>query len=150
MMKPLPLYLFLCVLIAAACHKGNTMHRPPTLYGQWKWVETDWTFGIGTGIIRPGDSTVVLQLNSNASYSLLFNGKTAVSDSDAFVYNPNCQAPVCDTFMTFYAPQPDPNTSQFSVEGGYVVHIRYDTLSLATDALNPAGASSTLKFTPYP
>jgi hypothetical protein len=150
MMRPLPLYLFLCLLTAAACHKGNTAHRPPTLYGQWRWVESDWTFGPGGGVVHPGDSTVLLQLNSNNSYSVLINGQTAVSDTDTFVYNPNCQEPVCDTFMIFYGPQSNAGFNQFSIWGGYELHIRYDTLSLAANSLNPAGASTTLKFIAYP
>ncbi len=152
-MKPLPLYLFLCFLTAADCHKGNATHRPPNLYGQWRWVETDWTFGAGSGVVHPAlfDSTVLLQLNSNDSYSVLINGKTTVSDTDIFVYNPDCTEPVCDTFMTFYGPQSYGNVNQFAVLGVYVLHIRYDTLIMnSDDPPNPGGTSTTLKFIAYP
>ena len=94
---------------------------------------------------------MLLQLNSNDSYSVLINGKTTVSDTDIFVYNANCQGPVCDSGMTFYGPQSYGNFDQFAVLGVYVLHIRHDSLIMnSDDPPNPGGTSTTLKFIAYP
>lgn len=149
-MRPLTLYLFLCLLaVTAACHKTNS-HRLPTLYGQWKWVETDWVFGAGSGIVHPGDSTVLLQLDSNSNnFSILINGKSRFANT--YQINIDCPAGGCDTTVTFNGQDPSSSFNDFAVSGKYLLNFSHDTLILPSDGpINYAPSFYTLKFVAYP
>jgi len=135
-------------LVSGECSKQAPIHRSPTLYGQWKWVELDWTFGPGTGITYPGpDSTVILQLDSS-TYSILVNGQirqtgACLLSTSAFGGNTDSTLDVSDPGNYSFA-------RGWVISGNQQLLIQNDILSLTQYSLNPAGTATVFKFTPYP
>ena len=146
----LQLYLFLCLAVLAGlsgCHKSTA--NVDGLYGRWLWVKTDWTFTVSSGTAYPPAlTTVILQLNSNGTFSITKNGAT-VADS-AYQVNKNCPNGICDTLLTFQN-QYAQNGAQgyYWVVGNYLASFHDNMLILAFDGpFTPAGASSIQYFVP--
>jgi hypothetical protein len=75
-MKPYLLVALFVSVLVTACHKksetplidGRGWH-PLNGPGGWKWVEEDWMFLQGAGVIRP-DSATVLYLSPDKSFTV--------------------------------------------------------------------------------
>jgi|HubBroStandDraft_1064217.scaffolds.fasta_scaffold226544_1 hypothetical protein len=149
-MKLWPLYLCFFVSLIAACHKSNSARRVPGLYGQWRWVGTQWFFGPGGGFLYPGiASTTLLLLDSNSTYSILLNNKPQVTDT--FRFSSNCPAVDCDSALTFaYSTQSSSSDADLPLKGSYLLSIHDDTLYLSQSQANPAGTAQIYSFLPYP
>jgi hypothetical protein len=147
MKKTLPL-LFICCLIAAACHKNNST-KIDGLYGQWRWVRTDYTFLQTSGTAYPPAlSNTVLQLNDNFTFSITQDGKQ-LADS-TYGLNVTCPNGQCDTIATFQNAYSE-NAAQgyYWLLGNYQVSLRNDSLVLTfAGPWNPGGGGSTQWFVP--
>lgn len=149
MKTPLPLYLFLFLAGLpglTGCHKSNA--HIDGLNGQWLWVRTDWTFTVNSGTAYPPPlTTVVLQLNTNGTFSITKNGTKEASST--YELNTSCPNGNCDTVATFQN-QYAQNATQgyYWTVGNYVVTLHNNTLVLTFDGpYTPAGASSVQYFT---
>jgi hypothetical protein len=153
-MKPFPLTLLVALLATAACHKtSTTAHRPPTLYGQWKYVMLSTKLGLDVTTTYPGhDSTILLQLDSTGAYVLTVNGTVYLTDT--FSLSVNClPAPPCDSMFFLHAPPV--NGTQYPI---FPIGKPLEQLSIANDTMclswdsgdGPAGPTITSKFVPYP
>jgi hypothetical protein len=148
--KSLLLFLLSLLLVSGECSKQANTHRPPILYGQWKWVELDWSFGPGTGIIYPGqDSTFILTFDSSGStYSIQVNGRT--TSTGTYLPDIALSGNSADSTLDFI------NSSDYSFAGAWAINgsqrllIQNDTLSLTQVGSNPGGTASVFKFIPYP
>lgn len=148
MKKPLPLYLFLCLTafsVLSACHKSNA--HIDGLYGQWKWVRTDWTQGPAKGTAYPPAlSKTVLRLNTNGTFSITQNGSTLAANT--YSISTGCPNGNCDTIAAFknqYAK--DATQGYYWVVGNYILSLQSDTLVLTYDGpWNPGGGTSTQYF----
>ena len=126
-------------------------HRPPTLIGQWRWVRLDFIFTISDHVYAPGgDSTVILQLNSDSTYAILVNGKTGYSNS--FGLTTYAYPAGIDTQLTINNPVSYSffSNNSFPLSGGQELLISQDTLRLTQYSGNPAGTGTIFSFIPYP
>ena len=146
-MKLVSVILLLSAFTIMACHKTN--HRVNGIYGQWKWVQTNWTFATSSGTTYPGpDTTYVLQLNADSTFSIQLNGK--VRTAEELQLKINCQSGICDSTLLFNVPSP-PYVDAYFVSGTCFASIRHDTLTLLnTGSQTPAGSSTEYLFIPYP
>jgi hypothetical protein len=140
-MRPLTFLLILTGLFTAGCHKSGS---PPSLSGPWKWVESDWILGTGSGKAYPGaDTTIILDFLPNHRYQVLLNGKVVSSDSYVLNYGG-------DSSVTFDGLLTSSSEAEFGLGGSYLysTFAPSDTVTLVTNPplATPAGASTTMKF----
>jgi len=151
-MSRLSLCLALLLMISASCHKTSSVaHRPPTLIGQWKWVQLGTIFTLFYQVIAQGrDSTVILTLNPDSSYSILVNGKTGYSNT--FGLNFFTSGAVIDSSLTINNPVAYSfiANKDIPLSGGQIMTISQDTMTLTQFSGNPAGTATVFKFIPYP
>jgi hypothetical protein len=146
--KSILLFLLSLLLVSGECSKQAPAHRPPTLYGQWKWVELDWSVGPGGGIIRPPSaSTVILQIDSS-TYSILVNGQTG--QTGACLLSTAAVAGNTDSTLDFSNPGNYSFAGGWAINGDQQLLIQNDTLSLTQIGSNPGGTASVFQFIPYP
>lgn len=142
---PFALTLSLTVLLTGllACHKNNT-HTNLGIYGQWKWVRTDWTFSVSSNTVYADPLiATTLDINKNGTFIIAQNGRQ-LADSTYSSAQP-CVNNTCDTLLTFHNTYSE-NASQnyYWLAGDYVATLRHDTLVLTFAGLfTPAGSGST-------
>jgi hypothetical protein len=145
---------FFCFLVIAcvtcSCHKTETAapvaHRPPDLIGAWQWVETYWAFQTRSGTTYPGkDSTVILTLAADSSYTIAVNGGTSVANT--WQLDTMMTASRIDTLLDFNNPGYYAFAAGSQLYGYQALTIASDTMSLFSTT--PDGFSQ-LKFVPYP
>lgn len=100
--------------------------------GKWQLVKTDWSFTVNSGvIIPPADSTVILNLNANKTYSYELNGRATSSGTFAL-----------DTILPattqIHLTQSMPTVVMFATQN---IDVIKDTLWLST-LPTPAGITS--------
>ena len=150
MQKPLPLYLFLCLVASpglSGCHKNNA--HIDGLYGQWRWVKTDWTQGPAKGTAYPPVlTTVLLQLNADGTFSITQNGKKLAANT--FHVSTGCPNGNCDTIATFQNQYTqDATQGYYWVLGNDLVSLQNGDLILTFDGpWNPGGSGSVQYYVP--
>ena len=143
-----PLGIVVLLIGLAACQKTNSP-AIAGVYGQWKWVRTDWTFTTQAGTARPDAfSTTVLNVEKDQRFTLSQNGQQLADSTIA--WSQDCPNGVCDTLLTFNNTTPQSaKQSYYWPTGKYAVTLRHDSLVLTYAGLiTPAGASSVMYFIP--
>jgi hypothetical protein len=140
-MRPLSFLLVVTALVAASCHKAGSS---PSIPGQWKWVESDWTVGVGSGKAYPGpDTTILLQFLPDHGYEVLLNGQILSPNSYVLQYG-------ADSLLTFNGQLLSSSPAEFGLAGRYIYSpsTTSDTITLVSDGplYSPAGAFTTMKF----
>jgi len=76
-MKPYLLIVLLGAVLVTACHKKSETPlidygwHPGNPPGNWRWVEEDWIFLQGMGVIKPSpDTTTILYLSSDKTFTV--------------------------------------------------------------------------------
>ncbi|HLK31355.1 MAG TPA: hypothetical protein VKT28_22440 [Puia sp.] len=140
------LFCFVIIIVSGlfSCKKSSS---DASIVNQWQLVQENWSIGAGSGVTKPSaDSSVLLILHSNYTYSSLLNGNiicqgtysvsTNASDSEKDLQLNNFKTTGIFSLFTLY--QIGQNGQVISTSDAFSFNISNGTLTLS-GPLTPGG-----------